>query len=112
MVFYPKAFPFFPDDIYFSAVAISIFCALRNEWDFTAGVPEAINITGDSDSTGAITGNILGILNGENAIAEKWRKDLREYDVVSRIAGDLHIRKETGENGCITENWWKKYPGY
>ena len=94
------------------ALAISIFCALRNEWDFASGVLEAINITGDSDSTGAITGNILGILNGESAIPEKWRKNLREYDIVSRMADDLHIKKETDANGWITENWWKKYPGF
>lgn len=38
-----------------------------------------------------IAGNILGVLNGENAIPEKWRKNLREYEIVRQIAEDLHI---------------------
>ena len=75
------------------ALAIGIYCALRHTWDFQAGVLEAINIIGDSDSTGSIAGNILGVLNGENAIPEKWRKNLREYNIVSQIADDLHQRR-------------------
>lgn len=41
------------------ALAISIFCALRAK-HFRSGVLAAVNHGGDSDSTGAITGNILG----------------------------------------------------
>ena len=73
---------------------------------------EAININGDSDSTGAITGNILGLLNGENGIPENFRKNLREYAIVSQIADDLHTRFETNSSGHVTERWWNKYPGY
>ena len=94
------------------ALAISIYCALRHQWNFKAGVLEAINITGDSDSTGCIAGHILGVLNGENAIPEKWRKNLREYNIVSRIADDIHTRFEENSAGHVTENWWQKYPGY
>ena len=43
------------------ALAISIYyCALRPGDDFLAGVPAAVNHNGDRDSTGVITGNILG----------------------------------------------------
>jgi ADP-ribosylglycohydrolase len=94
------------------ALAIGIYCALRYQWDFEAGVLAAVNITGDSDSTGAIAGHILGILNGENAIPEEWRKNLREYGIVSQVADDLHTKFEENEAGHVTENWWEKYPGY
>ena len=94
------------------ALAIGIFCALRHTWNFKAGVLEAINITGDSDSTGCIAGHILGVLNGENAIPEKWHKNLREYNIVSRIADDIHTRFEENSAGHVSENWWQKYPGY
>ena len=94
------------------ALAIGIYCALRHEWDFKSGVQEAINITGDSDSTGAVAGNILGILNGEKAIPEKWRTNLREYSIVSQVADDLYQRFEENEEGLATEDWWGKYPGF
>ena len=94
------------------ALAIGIYCALHHQWDFEAGVLEAVNITGDSDSTGSIAGNILGILNGENGIPEKWRKNLREYRIVSRIADDLHTSYETDAEGNVSSNWREKYPGF
>ncbi len=46
------------------ALAISLYCALVHPTDFTAAVLLAINHSGDSDSTGAITGNLLGALLG------------------------------------------------
>ncbi len=64
------------------ALAISLFCALSYQNDFRAGVLAAVNITGDRDSTGAIAGNILGALNGVNAIPESWRNHLKERNVI------------------------------
>ena len=94
------------------ALAIGIFCALKHTWDFEKGVIEAVNIDGDSDSTGAIAGNILGVLNGEKAIPEKWRRTLREYDIVSRIADDLHKKFEKNADGHVSCEWFEKYPGF
>jgi len=94
------------------ALAIGIYCALHHTWDFRAGVLEAVNISGDSDSTGSIAGNILGVLNGENGIPEKWCRNLREYEIVSQVADDLHQKIETGEDGHVTERWWNRYPGF
>lgn len=94
------------------ALAIGIYCALKHTRDFKAGVLEAVNITGDSDSTGSIAGNILGALNGENAIPAEWRNKLREYSIVSKMADDLHRRCELDHNGEPTGKWWDKYPGF
>ena len=93
------------------ALAIGVYCALKHTWNFKNGVLEAVNITGDSDSTGAITGNLLGAINGENAIPEKWRRGLREYAIVSQVADDLVTRFEQGPDGHVAAGWWKKYPG-
>ena len=60
-------------------------------------------------SSGCIAGHILGVLNGENAIPEKWRKNLREYNIVSRIADDIHTRFEENSAGHVTKDWWQKY---
>ena len=49
-------------------LAIAVYCALKYQDDFGAGVAAAVNHNGDSDSTGAVTGNILGAWLGYEAI--------------------------------------------
>lgn len=49
----------------------------------------SVNHKGDSDSTGAVTGNILGALIGYDAIDSKWKKDLELLDVILEVADDL-----------------------
>lgn len=91
-------------------LAIAIYCALRHQDDFSAGIIAAVNHKGDSDSTGAVTGNILGALLGYEALDEKWKKDLELKDVILEVADDLY-------NGCqISEystkedpDWERKY---
>ena len=85
---------------------------MKHTWDFRAGVLEAVNIDGDSDSTGAIAGNILGALNGVSGIPKEWLEKLREREIIETVANDLFTRLETNENGCATKEWRKKYPGY
>lgn len=94
------------------ALAIGVYCALKHTWEFKDGVLEAINITGDSDSTGAIAGNILGVINGENGIPADWISNLREREIVSRIADDLWTRFAENADGHVTDEWWNKYPGF
>ena len=71
-------------------LAIAIYCALRYEHDFSAGVTAAVNHSGDSDSTGAVTGNILGAINGYEAIEPKWKEDLELSDLILKTADQLH----------------------
>ena len=70
-------------------LAIALYCALKHQHDFSAGVIAAVNHKGDSDSTGAVTGNILGALLGYDGIDEKWKQDLELSDVILEIADDL-----------------------
>ncbi|MGO4330141.1 ADP-ribosylglycohydrolase family protein [Cupriavidus sp. M-11] len=70
------------------ALAISIYCALVAR-DFRHGVVLAVNHDGDSDSTGAITGNLLGALLGEEAIPPHWLEPLELREVIAEIAEDL-----------------------
>ena len=50
----------------------------------------SVNHNGDSDSTGAITGNILGAWMGLDAIDQKWKTDLELYDVIIKVADELY----------------------
>ena len=92
------------------ALAIAIFCALRYQNDFSAGVIAAVNHRGDSDSTGAIAGNILGAHLGYAAIDDKWKKDLELSDVILELSGDLCRKCQMHEHGPMYDSvWMSKY---
>jgi len=93
------------------ALSISLFCSLIYKDDFRKGVLAAVNHSGDSDSTGSITGNILGLINGLNAIPEEWITNLRYSEIVVEIAKDVHTGIG-GDNEYNYDESWKKYPGY
>ena len=83
------------------ALAIALYCALRHQDDFSAGIIASVNHSGDSDSTGAIAGNILGALVGWDRIDEKWKTSLELRDELLALADDLSRqdydrRDETG----------------
>ena len=91
-------------------LAISLYCALRHQNDFSAGIIAAVNHGGDSDSTGAVTGNILGALRGYNRIKDQWKQDLELQDVILELADDLCYAREVREaNGHPTPEWMRKY---
>ncbi len=97
------------------ALAIAIYCALVAP-DFASGVLLAVNHDGDSDSTGAIAGNILGALMGEQALPEAWLRALELHDVIAQIASDLVDFRdwpisEYGEPTTETERIIARYPG-
>ena len=70
-------------------LGIALYCALKYQNDFSKAMITAVNHKGDSDSTGAVTGNILGALIGYTAIDSKWKKNLELLDVILEIADDL-----------------------
>lgn len=55
----------------------------------------AVNHGGDSDSTGAVTGNILGATIGYDAIPQFFKDDLKLHDVILHMADDLHCGEAT-----------------
>ena len=71
------------------ALAIAVYCALKHEKDFDAAMIAAVNHNGDSDSTGAVAGNILGAYLGIDGIPEKYRKDLELKEVIEKVAERL-----------------------
>ena len=98
------------------ALAISLYCALVAR-DFHHGVILAVNHDGDSDSTGSITGNLLGTLYGVDAIPQQWLEPLELREVIAEIAEDLHDCIEWplspfGSDPEQHDRLWRKYPGY
>lgn len=93
------------------ALAISLYLSLLFEDDFENGVIASINHSGDSDSTGSIVGNILGLINGVQSIPLKWTQKLRGSQIAIQMALDLHVRVK-GDHYNSDDEWWKRYPGY
>jgi ADP-ribosyl-[dinitrogen reductase] hydrolase len=88
------------------ALAIAIFCALAAGGDFETGIVLAVNHGGDSDSTGAMTGNLLGALLGESAIPGRWLAELELRREIESLADDLSIGYRDGDA------WRVRYPGW
>ena len=72
------------------ALAIALYCATRHFDNFEDALIAAVNHAGDSDSTGAITGNILGAAIGYEAIPKSFLDDLELHDVILHMADDLY----------------------
>ncbi len=90
-------------------LGIALYCALRHQNDFSAGVTAAVNHKGDSDSTGAVTGNILGALLGFGAIEEKWKTNLELIDVIIEMADDLCHGCQMIGYDFADPDWDRKY---
>jgi ADP-ribosyl-[dinitrogen reductase] hydrolase len=70
------------------ALAMGLYCALSAK-DFDDGVILAVNHSGDSDSTGSITGNLLGASLGLQAIPDRWLTPLELRSTIEALADDL-----------------------
>lgn len=72
------------------ALAIAVFCAVRYQNDFAAALRAAVNHNGDSDSTGAICGNILGAWLGREAVESAFDLNALELrDLIEKMADQL-----------------------
>ena len=72
------------------ALAIALFCALKHFDSFEDAMIAAVNHGGDSDSTGAVTGNILGTAIGYESIPQYYKDDLEMHDLILHMADDLY----------------------
>jgi ADP-ribosylglycohydrolase len=97
------------------SLAISIYCALT-AGTFERAVITAVNHDGDSDSTGAMTGNLIGAVLGIEQIPADWQTQVELRDVVIEIADDLldFPSWQIGEyipRTTEAQTVWRKYPG-
>jgi ADP-ribosylglycohydrolase len=70
------------------ALAIGLWCAL-SATTLEQGLILAVNHGGDSDSTGMIAGNLLGIMHGVQAIPKRWLNRLELGELIAQLARDL-----------------------
>lgn len=91
-------------------LAIAVYCAFKYSHDFDKAMITSVNHEGDSDSTGAVTGNILGARVGLSVIPSKYKENLELYDTIVEIADDLYYDCQISEYGdCRDKVWESKY---
>ena len=91
------------------ALAVAIYCSVKYANDFSSGVIAAVNHDGDSDSTGAITGNILGAYLGIDHIEKKWIEPLEDRRVILELADDLYYGVPGKDEQERLMVWRQKY---
>ena len=63
----------------YHTVPLALYCWLRHPGDFRAAVEEVIVLGGDSDSTGAVVGGMVGATVGSAGIPAEWVKGVLEW---------------------------------
>ena len=72
------------------ALAIAVYCVLKHPDDMEECLCTAVTHNGDSDSTGAIAGNILGAWLGVEGIPARWLAQLELREVIDDMALRLY----------------------
>ena len=83
------------------ALAIAIYCTMRHLDSIDDALAAAVNHDGDSDSTGAICGNLIGAIVGYDAIPQHFKQKLELRDLVLDIADDLFRGCPIGEDFAL-----------
>lgn len=73
------------------ALAIAVYCALCHSDSTENALMLAVNHSGDSDSTGAICGNIMGAMYGERGLPKRWLKRLELFDIITEVSEKLCV---------------------
>lgn len=71
------------------AMAIALLCCLRHPDSLEDCLSAAVTHKGDSDSTGAIAGNLLGAHLGAEAIPARWLRHLEAREVIEALARQI-----------------------
>ncbi|GAB3231508.1 ADP-ribosylglycohydrolase family protein [Glycomyces halotolerans] len=70
------------------ALAIAVYCLLGTD-DVRESLVAAVSHGGDSDSTGAILGNLLGAAYGHDALPAEWASQVEGRETIERLAGRI-----------------------
>ena len=95
------------------ALAIALYCTMRHLDIFEDAIIAAVNHDGDSDSTGAICGNIMGAIVGFDGIPNHFIQHLELKDLIIDLADDLltgcTISEYHNPSTPEEELWEKRY---
>ncbi len=87
-------------------LAIALYCSLKYSDDIQKALIVSVNHKGDSDSTGAVTGNILGAYLGYEKIPQKYLDELELKDVILELASDLYNGSHMSTLDYLNDKSW------
>ena len=87
------------------ALGIALYSVLKYPNDFKKALTAAVNHSGDSDSTGAIAGNIIGASVGVNAIPSNWVDKVEHSELLEIMSLGLEILEEETDNSCTDDEF-------
>lgn len=93
------------------ALAISVLSSMAAN-DAREAIIAAVNHGGDSDSTGAITGNIVGAMGGARSLPTEWTEQVELRDVIETLTQDLVAILNGSANDASAERLSERYPGW
>jgi ADP-ribosylglycohydrolase len=95
------------------ALAIALYACLCAR-DPETGWRIAVTHSGDSDSTGAIAGALLGILHSAEVMSHRWRSEIECADIIDRLARDLATVTSPGirDDRAQIDILFRTYPGW
>jgi ADP-ribosylglycohydrolase len=67
----------------------SIWCLITTD-NYKEAVLKAVNLGGDTDTTGAVTGGLAGLLYGFDDIPNKWLQLIAKYDDIENLIERLN----------------------
>lgn len=66
----------------------SIWCTLKNT-SYETAVESAVNLGNDTDTIGAITGSLNGIIYGEKNIPQRWLEKMKKLDYLENLTDEF-----------------------
>jgi ADP-ribosylglycohydrolase len=98
------------------ALAIAVCAALpaTEPEDVRSALLSAVNHSGDSDSTGAICGNLLGARHGTAGLPGDWQSGVEARRIIIQVAADAALEfgpaPPTDEWGGAPISWHRRHP--
>ncbi|MEO3976135.1 ADP-ribosylglycohydrolase family protein [Streptomyces sp. CAU 1734] len=95
------------------ALGIAVYCALVGE-DIRHGLRLAVNHDGPSETTGTVTGALLGALHGETALPPAWVSEVEGRPTLLELADDFAMEMTQGpalhSPVAAAPGWLARYP--
>lgn len=88
-------------------LAIAVYCALyaARTGDTRGALLLSVNHSGDSDSTGAVAGNLIGAAHGLSALPMDWASTVEGRDVLIQVADDLVMAFGFGDRSTLGDRY-------
>lgn len=93
------------------AAAIAAWCVLTTD-DPIEALALAVNIDGDSDTTGSLVGQLYGAALGPGWIPQSWLNQLELRSVIDQLASDAVESLALNQGGQNLERFGERYPGW